>query len=120
MRVFKSIPNPVQNQKVVHQEGDGDTVETDITLKNILPLVDHTKENTNGQFQRVLDDSGFCDFEGLIETKRREKEYYLLDCGYQKKYNKNHFFTQKQFIKNEMGQLICLAGREMKSKEISR
>lgn len=83
---------------------------------HLLPLVDQAKENTGGQFQRVMADSGFCDFERLIETQNREEEYYLPDRDYQKKYNKNHLFTQQQFSQNERGHWMCPAGREMKSK----
>jgi transposase len=79
--------------------------------KHLLPLVDQAEQNTGKSFKNVLADSGFCDFERLIEIEAREEDFYLPDRDYKKQYKKGTLFAQNKFTRNDQGQWICPAGR---------
>jgi transposase len=83
---------------------------------HLLPLVDQAKQNTGKSFHHVMADSGFCDFERLIEIEDREEDFYLPDRDYKKEYKKSTLFAQNTFTRDDQGQWICPAGRVMKEK----
>ena len=84
--------------------------------EHLLPLVDRAEENTGKRFKHVLADSGFCDFERLIEIEKREEDFYLPDRDYKKQYKKSSLFAQNRFVKDENGRWVCPAGLIMKRK----
>ena len=86
--------------------------------KDLLPLVDAAKQNTGGQHEKVLADSGFCDYQTLqkVEEERHE-EFYLPDQRFEAAKDPDHEpakYPPDRFQRDEDGGLRCPEGHPMK------
>jgi len=86
--------------------------------KDLLPLVDTAKETTGGEHEKVLADSGFCDYQTLqkVEEERHE-EFYLPDQRFEASKDPDHEpakYPPDRFQRDEDGGLRCPEGHPMK------
>lgn len=88
--------------------------------RHLLPLVDKATENAGGRFEKVMADSGFCDFEVLGEVQSRPERFYLPDRDFRKKTGKGGKYTQNAFTRTESGAVYCPAGLPMGSHGVNR
>ena len=54
--------------------------------EHLFPRVDQAIENTGKNFENIIADCGFCNFERLSDAEEKEKNYYLPDQDYKKEY----------------------------------
>ena len=86
--------------------------------KDLLPLVDTAKENTGGEHEKVLADSGFCDYERLQQVEeQRSEDFYLPDKRYETSKDPEKEpakYPPDRFEREEDGGLRCPEGHPMK------
>lgn len=86
--------------------------------KDLLPLVDTAKENTDGEHEKVLADSGFCDYETMQKVEeQRSEDFYLPDKRYESSKDQEKEpakYPPDRFEREEDGDLRCPEGHPMK------
>jgi transposase len=88
--------------------------------EDLLPVVDAAKENTGGEHEKVLADSGFCDYERLQEVEEeRGEDFYLPDKRYEASKDRESepaTYPPERFERQADGGLRCPEGHPMAHK----
>jgi transposase len=101
------------------------TVQRDDAPEDLFRLVDEASTQAGGQFEAVLADCAFCEYENLVEMEEaRSETFYVpdrrIDTDERKKGENGKPFGKARFTRQDNGQVVCPAGQMMEQEYVKQ